>query len=70
MFPAFKLSRENTLPENVCDIIFEKTKGVYAEATARRVLLKRYEKFRRIHKKAYLGDSFLIKLKPVDLQIL
>ena len=33
MFPVFKLSRENTQPENVCDIILEKAKGVYAEAT-------------------------------------
>ena len=33
MFPVFKLSRENTQPENMCDIIFENTKGIYAEAT-------------------------------------
>ena len=40
-----KLSRENTQPENVCDIVFEKAKGrdgkinrtsVYAEAAVRR----------------------------------
>ena len=29
----FKLSRENTQLENMCDIIFENTKGIYAEAT-------------------------------------
>ena len=34
MFPVFKLSRENTQPENKCDIISENTKGIYAEATA------------------------------------
>ena len=28
-----KLSWENTQPENMCDIIFENTKGIYAEAT-------------------------------------
>ena len=29
---------ENTQPENMCDIIFENTKGIYAEATVQRVL--------------------------------
>ena len=33
LFPVFKLSRENTQSENMCDIIFENTKGIYAEAT-------------------------------------
>ena len=33
MFPVFKLSRENTQPENMCDIVFENSKGIYAEAT-------------------------------------
>ena len=46
-FPTYKLSRKNTQPENMCDIIFEKAKGhgrkvnrasVYAEAAVRRVL--------------------------------
>ena len=27
LFPVYKLSRENTLPENMCDIVFEKMKG-------------------------------------------
>ena len=35
---SFKLSRENAQPENMYDISFEKTKGVYAEATVQRVL--------------------------------
>ena len=29
MFPVFKLSRENTQPENMCDIIFENTRGIF-----------------------------------------
>ena len=33
LFPVFKLSRENTQLENVCDIIFENTKRIYAKAT-------------------------------------
>ena len=33
MLPVFKLGREITQPENMCDIIFENTKGTYAEAT-------------------------------------
>ena len=33
LFPVFKLSRENTQLENMCDIIFENVKGIYAEAT-------------------------------------
>ena len=42
LFPVFKLSRENTQPENMCDIIFEKTKsGVYAEATVLKGALKK-----------------------------
>ena len=27
LFPVYKISRENTLPENLCDIVFEKMKG-------------------------------------------
>ena len=33
LLPVFKLSWENTQPENMSDIIFESTKGIYAEAT-------------------------------------
>ena len=45
--PVFKLSRENTQPENMCDIVFEKTlcrggtvngTNAYAEAAVRSVL--------------------------------
>ena len=64
LFPVFKLSRENTQPENMCDIIFESTKGIYAEATVHWVLTKScYEKFRRIHKKTSAGVSFFDKVK-------
>ena len=47
LFPVYKLSREKTLRENMCDIVFEKVKGragkvnrtsVSAEAAVRRVL--------------------------------
>ena len=37
-FPVFRLSGENTQPENMYDIIFEKTEGVYAEANVQRLL--------------------------------
>ena len=46
LFPAYKLSRKNTQPENVCDIVFEKVKDrggtvnrmrVYGEAAVGRV---------------------------------
>ena len=71
LFTVFKLSRENTQPENICDIIFEKTKGVYAEAAVQRVLLKKcYEKICRIHKRTSVPESlFLIKLNSVDQQL-
>ena len=69
LFPTYKLSRKNTQPEKMCDIVFEKAKGrgrkvnrasVYAEAAVRRVLLKScYEKFRRIHKKTSVMESLL-----------
>ena len=47
LLPVYKLSRENTQPENMCNNVFEKTKrragkvnrtSVYAEAAVRRVL--------------------------------
>ena len=47
LFPVYKLRRENTQPENMYDIVFEKAKGcggklnrtsVYAEAAVRSVL--------------------------------
>ena len=47
LFQVYKLSQENTQPENMCEVVFEKTKGrsrtknrtsVYAEAAVRRVL--------------------------------
>ena len=47
LFHVYKLNQETTQPENICDIVFEKTKGcggivnrtsVYAEAAVERVL--------------------------------
>ena len=59
LFPAYKLNRQNTQPENVCDIIFEKAKchestvnraSVYVKSTVGRVPWKRcFEKFTRKH---------------------
>ena len=74
MFPVYKLSRENTQPENMCDIVFEKVQGragkvnrasVSTEVAIRRVLLKRfYDKFPRIHTKKYLRRNlFFDKVK-------
>ena len=46
MFPSYQLSRKNTQPEKMCDIVFEKAKergrkanraSVYAEAAVKRV---------------------------------
>ena len=33
LFQVFKLSREKTQLENMCDIIFENMKGIFTEAT-------------------------------------
>ena len=64
LFPVFRSSRENSQPENMYDIIFEKTEGVYADATVQRVLLKRlYQKFRRIYKQTCAGISFFDRVK-------
>ena len=47
LFPIYKISRENTQPENMCDIVFQKVKGRagtvnrtsdYAEAAVQGVL--------------------------------
>ena len=47
LFSVYKLSRENTQPENMYDTVYEKTKGhdgtvnrasVYVEAVVKRVL--------------------------------
>ena len=50
LFPVYKLSQKNTQPENICYIVFNKTKGrggkvnktsVYAEAAVRRIVFKK-----------------------------
>ena len=65
------LSGENTQSQNMCDVVFEKTKvhggtvkrtSVYAEAAVRRVLLKS-EGFCRIHKKTSVRESIFDKVK-------
>ena len=67
LFQVYKLSQENTQPENMCVIVFEKTKGrggtvnrtsVYVEAAVQSVLWKKYhEKIRGIHKKRSVPES-------------
>ena len=50
LFQFYKLSRENTQPENMCDIVFEKAQGragkvnrtsVYGEAAVQKGSLKK-----------------------------
>ena len=48
----------------MCDIIFENTEGIYAEAAVQKVPLKTcYEKFRRVYKKTCTGISSTDKVK-------
>ena len=69
LFPVFRLSRENSEPENMCDIIFEKTEGVYAEATVlKKSAMRNLVEFTRKHVSESL--FFLIKLNFVDLRLL
>ena len=62
MSPVFKLSPENTQPENMCDIVLEKAKGrggtvnrtsVYAEEPSegffRKGVLRNFAEFTRKH---------------------
>ena len=74
LFAVFKLIRENTQLENMCDIVFKGTAGrggavnragIYAETAVRRVLSKGCcEKFHRIHKKtSVLEYLFLIEFR-------
>ena len=70
LFPAYKLSRKDTEPENICDIVFEKVKccggtvnrtSFYGEAAFRKVLQKKcYEKFHGIHKKISVPESLFL----------
>ena len=67
MFPVYKLSRKNTQPENLCDIVFEKAKGrdgtvnrasVKGRSSRPKGSFKKYSnKFRRIHKKTPVPES-------------
>ena len=38
LVPSLQIKPRKCSAENMCDIIFEKAKGVYAEATVQRVL--------------------------------
>ena len=74
LFPFSKLSRENTQPENMCDIVFEKAEGrrgkvnrtsVYVEVVVRRILkkgdMRNFEEFTK--KNICARIYFLIELK-------
>ena len=39
LFPVFKLSRKNTHPENMCDIIFENIEAVVQSCSVKKVFL-------------------------------
>ena len=79
LFQVYKLRRENAKPENMCDIVFEKTKGrggavnrrsTYAEAAVQRVLLKKSvtKYFGELTRKYLRRNLFLDKVKLVDPQ--
>ena len=83
LFLVYKLSRENTQPVNICDIVFEKAQGcagkvdktsVYAEAALRRFFKNRFmrnfaEFAKKKKKKKSAGTSFLVKLSSLNLQL-
>ena len=75
-----KSSPENTQPENMYDIVFEKAKGrggtenrtiVYTKAAGRRVLMSKgvMRNFAELTGKNLCRNLFLIKLISVDLQL-
>ena len=71
MFPFFKLSRENTQPENVCYIIFENTKGIYSEAPSKGIFKKGVMRnFVEPTRKHVPESLLLIKLNSADLELL
>ena len=55
----------------MCNMFFEKTKGVYEEATVKRVLLKTFvsEIPQNLQKNRCRNLLFLIKLDSVDMQL-
>ena len=77
LFLVYKLSRENTQPENICDIVFEKAQGragkkdktsVYAEAALRRFFKNRFmrnfaEFAKKKKKKKKCRNLFFSKVK-------
>ena len=60
MFPVFNLSRENTQPENMCDIIFEKIEAVVQRCSVKKVFL---EISQNSQENACARVSYLIKLQ-------
>ena len=68
LFQVYKLSQETTQPENICDIVFEETKGrggivnltgVYAEA-ALQMVRRVVGEISQNSEEIYAGISFFI----------
>ena len=72
LFQVYKLSRENTQPKNMCDIVFEKNKRSWwgskqqSKGFFKKVL---WEISQNSQEKIYAGISFLININSVDLQL-
>ena len=79
LVPVYKLSRENTQPKNICDIVFEKVLDLDGKINGRVLMQKQpsegfFKKgfmriFAEFKKNICAGISFLIKLNSVDLQL-
>ena len=77
LLPVYKLSREDTQPENICNKVFEKVKrgAGKAEVFMQKQPSERFFKkgvmriLQNSQKTIYAGISFLIKLNSVELQL-
>ena len=64
LFPVYKLSRESTRPENMCDIVCEKVKGCGSPVNRASVLL---EVSQNSQENICAGISLLSMLNSVDI---
>ena len=67
LFAVYKLSRENTHPENICDIVFEKAEGSLPKGSFKKVLWKISQNSQKKH---LCRNLFLIKLKTRRLLLI
>ena len=72
LLPSLQIKPRKYSPENMCDILFQKTKGGYAEKELskgffRKGLIRNFAEFTSKHVPESL---FLVKLNSVDLQLL